>query len=120
VPRALSRSEPVRLALGSLTRLERSLNRRLIYRQLDYGRKTEREIDKYGFDGAIKLYSARAMYLYEVVGVLVGVGAAVARQPVIAGCVFLAVLVLVVLIVIRLASGARSGRHWRRGRSNDQ
>lgn len=111
--RAVSRSAPAQAALGSLTRAERVLNRRLIYRQLDYGVKTDREIEKYGIEAAVKLYSARAMYVYEIVGVIVGVAAAVAGQGVVAVCIFLLLLLLTALILTRLASGARSGREWR-------
>jgi hypothetical protein len=112
----VSRSAPAQAALSSLTRAERVLNRRLIYRQLDYGGKTDREIDKYGIEAAVKLYSARAMYVY--LGVIVAVAAAVAGQGVVSVCIFLVLLLLAALILIRLASGARSGREWRQRRSS--
>lgn len=114
----MSRSAPAQAALSSLTRAERVLNRRLIYRQLDYGGKTDREIDKYGIEAAVKLYSARAMYVYEFLGVIVAVAAAVAGQGVVSVCIFLVLLLLAALILIRLASGARSGREWRQRRSS--
>ena len=79
--------------LGSLTRAEQVICGRLILRQLDRAPRIQQELRKYGPEGTVRLCSARAFGIFEIVfGVVAaalfvsGEGRVAAfRDPVLAG-----------------------------------
>lgn len=99
--------------LDSLTRAEQVIFGRLILRQLDRAPRIQQELRKYGPEGTVRLCSARAFGIFEVVSVVVAV-ALIASGEALAGwlCVILFWL-LCALGIIRLVSAARAGRRWR-------
>jgi hypothetical protein len=104
-------------AFRSLTRVEQFLFRRLITRQLVYGRNTERDIQKYGLEATIRLCSARAMGLYMVAIGVIGVVLAIAGRSAVAIPVFVFLWLLLIVFLSRCYSASRLGRHWRRSRT---
>lgn len=104
-------------AIGSLTIAERFLCRRLIARQLTYGRNAERDIRKYGLEGTVKLSSARAIGLYMLVISIVAVGLALTGQSAVAVAAFALLWLVLLALLGRAFSAARSGREWRRSQT---
>jgi hypothetical protein len=100
-------------ALGSLTRAERVVCGRLILRQLDRAPRIHQELRKYGPEGTVRLCSARAFGIYELVLVAVAVALAVSGQE-LAGLLFVILFLLAgALGMMRLVSAAKAGRRWR-------
>jgi hypothetical protein len=100
-------------AVRSLPTLERWFCGRLIRRQLTRGGYVERETQKYGPTGAVRICSARAIEVYMFVIFVAGVCCAVARLNLASGLCFAVMFILVVLALARLWSAARAGRRWR-------
>lgn len=100
-------------ALRSLTTLERLFCGRLIRRQLTRGGYVERETQKYGPTGAVRICSARAIQVYMLAIFIAGIGCAVARLNLAAGLCIAGMFFLAVLALARLWSAARAGRRWR-------
>jgi hypothetical protein len=102
-------------ALRSLTSIERHLCGRLVARQFTHRPTIERDIQKYGLEGMVKLCSAQAVAVYMAVIAVPAVSFAVAGEGVVAVPVFVCLWLLFVLVLGRCFSAARSGRRWRHG-----
>lgn len=99
--------------LDSLTWAEQVIFGRLILRQLDRAPRIQQELRKYGPEGTVRLCSARAFGIFEVVLGVVAV-ALIASGEALAGWLFVILLwVLCTLGVMRLVSAAKAGERWR-------
>jgi hypothetical protein len=111
--------EEARRALESLTVLERLACTRLILRQLARSDpRIDAEIEKYGPEGSVRLWSARALgggYVLPLAALVAGfavAGVAVVTE-ILAGLMWIAGM----LGVIRAVSASRAGRRWRAKRA---
>jgi hypothetical protein len=100
-------------ALGSLAWAERVVCGQLILRQLDRAPRIQQELRKYGPEGTVRLCSARALGIYELVlGVvavaLIALGEALAGWP-----LMILVWLLCALSIMRLISAGKAGKRWR-------
>jgi hypothetical protein len=104
-------------ALRSLTWAERILCGRLILRQLNGAPRIQQELGKYGPEGTVRLCSARAFWLWEVLLGIVAGALGVSGQE-FAGLIFVILFLLAGAVgMIRLVSAAKAGRRWRSANS---
>jgi hypothetical protein len=99
--------------LGSLTRAEQVVCGRLILRQLDHGPRIQQALAKYGPQGTVRLCSARAFWLFEVVFGVVAAALAISGAGRFAAPFVILFLLAFALAVMRSISGVRAGKRWR-------
>jgi uncharacterized protein (DUF983 family) len=109
-------SEDGKAALRSLTVLERIACKRSIERQFAYWVKIPKIVDDGGLEAAVRICSARAMYVYVLLVGIIATTFAIAGMAVVAVPVWGLVFLLLALGIARALSAVPSRRRWRNSR----
>jgi hypothetical protein len=113
-PSRAERLDPaVREAVGRIPRIEWLFCGWLITRQLAAGGRRVKERQRYGPRGWVDICRARAIQVYIVGVVVIGVVLRIAHVPSILGPALIILLLLFVAEVFRLVVAGREGRRWR-------
>jgi hypothetical protein len=108
-------SRAVQNAFESVPAFERFVCGALIQRQLDRSPRIEMEIAKYGPDGAVKICSARTIWLYMSLVIFIVIGLTFAGANRVGLVALILAFLLSILAVSRAVSAGMAGRRWRAG-----
>jgi hypothetical protein len=101
-------------AFESLWAIERLVSGRLITRQLRLNPRRDREIAKYGPEGAVRLCAARAIFTWMLPIGVAALALALVGNDRASGVLFAVLGLAFLLMLLRNLRAAASARRWRR------
>lgn len=112
----MNTSRDFRQGLGAVSGFERLACGRLVVRDLTLRRRSPRELERYGLEGAVQLAVARCFLAYGFVLAVLGTVFAVVGWSPGSVAAFIALLLVVGWACFRAATAVRAGRKWREAR----